>query len=155
MLETLMRPGGYRVDYLNDGNHPSAFAFYVWGDAPTLGHSSRMARRHLYAGLEVICDALGLENLAAVYLDVGSGRSAYAQMMADLRAGLFRRVFVFSVYDLITAQSGCEDLKKLYQEVDGFELIVLEKNTRRPEVLSLYDCERYFGSERTLLCLTQ
>jgi hypothetical protein len=129
MFETLMRPGSYRVDYLNEAvvGKPSALGFYVCGELPPEAPYSLAARSHLLSGLVLIHQHLGPENLAAVYLDVHTppsmDRPAFAQLKRDVRTGMFRKIFVSS--DCITHHKErlIEELMQLSFEVGDLKLI--------------------------------
>lgn len=129
MFETLMKHGGHRVDYLNPSARGSrnSLAFYVCSDLPARAAYSIEAKRHLFAGLEYVQRVLGEQNLVAIYLDVNSPvafeRPAYEQMKRDLRDRYFRRLFVYSLYDLVSSEDMLDDLSDLYAQVGGFELI--------------------------------
>ncbi len=141
MLEALMRSGSYRVDYLNVSarGKPEAFAFYVCGDLPHNAAYSATAKRSLYAGLSLIQQALGPENLVAIYLDVNSvkniTRPAYVQMKQDLRAGMFRRIFILQGNGLSAERESAADLDALYREVGGFDLLTYEQGAFKPVLL--------------------
>ncbi len=141
MLEALMRNGSHRVDYLNVNARgtPEAFAFYVCGDLPQNAAYSSTAKRSLYAGLSLIQQTLGPENLVAVYLDVNSThnitRPAYVQMKRDLRAGMFRRVFILQGNGLTAGTESADDLDELYREVGGFDLLTYEHGAFKPVLL--------------------
>jgi hypothetical protein len=132
MFETLMKSGSYRVDYFKDqaAGTPRALGFYACGDIPSQAPFSQSARHNLLAGLIVIQHHFGISNLVAIYLDVHAPqqaiRPAYEQMKRDLRAGLFKRAFVFSTCRLKNGQDMLEDLCQFYAEIDGFELITFE-----------------------------
>jgi hypothetical protein len=127
MLNTLLKFGSHRVDYFDqtDGN-PQAFAFYVRGGMAADERYSHEAKHQLYGGLAVIRTALGLENLAAVYIDIDElanfQRPAYQQMKKDLLAGMFNRVFVFDFSALLGEPAAEADLADLTAKVGGFEL---------------------------------
>ena len=135
MFEALMKMGGYRVDYLNRkaAGSPQALGFYVRGQLVDGQPYSRDAKRRLYAGLAVIQQELGPENLVSVYMDVNFpdnlARPAYVQLKEDVRQGLFRRVFTFDVNDLAGAPNAVQDLCNFYQEIGGFELLGLEEGS--------------------------
>lgn len=141
MLEALMRNGSHRVDYLNVNarGKPGAFAFYVCGDLPHNAAYSATAKRSLYAGLSLIQQALGPENLVAIYLDVNSvrniARPAYVQMKQDLRAGMFRRIFILEGNGLSAERESAADLDALYREVGGFDLLTYEQGAFKPVLL--------------------
>jgi hypothetical protein len=129
MFETLMKPGSYRVDYFNEQavGTDTAFGFYVCGELEPQAVFSLTARRNLLAGLSIIQQELGPTNLVGIYVDVStpecSARLAYHQMKNDLRAGKFRRVFVFRSCMLVRGQGMLADLNQLAHEIEGFELI--------------------------------
>lgn len=141
MFDTLMRYGSHRVDYLNAHSRgkPAAFAFYVCGELPHNAAYSASAKRSLYAGLSLIQQTLGPENLVAVYLDVNScrnvNRPAYVQMKTDMRSGLFRRVFVLQAEDLVGEVEAAHDLAVLYREVGGFDLLTYERGAFKPVLM--------------------
>jgi hypothetical protein len=131
MFETLMKSGSYRVDYFKDQavGSPQALGFYACGDIPSQATFSQTARHNLLAGFIVIQHHFSISNLVAIYLDVHASqpqqaiRPAYEQMKRDLRAGLFKRAFVFSTCRLNNGQDMLEDLCQFCAEIDGFELI--------------------------------
>jgi hypothetical protein len=132
MFETLMKVGGYRVDYLNPivrGNR-RAFAFYVRGELPAGEAYSVVAKRHLFAGLDYIQQELGQHNLVAIYLDVSPLRNivrpAYQQLKVDMRSGMFRRVFAYRYSDFAGDPGVNEDLARLFEEVGGFDLVTCD-----------------------------
>lgn len=142
MFEAFRKPGSHRVDYLNQDTMGTegAFAFYVCGDVPKNAPYSQVAKRSLLAGLSLIQDTLGPENLVAVYLDVFSAdhlsRPAYKQLKDDMRSGMFRRVFVLRASDLVGERHTAEDLKRLYHEVGGFDLLTYNDGAFKPVMLS-------------------
>jgi hypothetical protein len=130
------------VDYF----HPRAvsnrygFGFYLRADAPIAAPYSHNAKRHLYTGLMAIEELLGMENLFAVYLDVGQpvgSRPAYDHLKQDLRARLFRSIFVVDRRDLFFTPEETRELACLNQEVGGLELISFDVVEKRLEVASL------------------
>ena len=128
MLNTLLKFGSHRVDYFDQtGSNPQAFVFYVRGGMAAEERYSHEAKHQLYGGLAVIRATMGLENLAAVYIDIDElanlQRPAYQQMKQDLRAGMFTRVFVFDVSALLGEPAAEADLANLAAKVGGFELI--------------------------------
>lgn len=141
MFETLIRAGGHRVDYVNDRSmgKEGAFAFYACGELPWGAAYSASAKHSLYAGLSLIEQTWGYENLVAVYLDVASpshpARPAFCQMKEDLRKGLFRRVFVLRASDLTGDGRACFDLQSLYQEIGGFDLLTFDQGSFRTQCL--------------------
>ena len=98
MFETLRKPGGYRVDYLNpsSGHREGAVGLYVCGVLNDGEPYSRDAKRRLYAGLLALRSRPEMGELVAVYVDVlphpRAERPAFRQMMADLQSGLIRKV---------------------------------------------------------------
>jgi len=135
MFETFMSKGGHRVDYLNPDamGDPKAFGFYVRGEVPRLAVYSVTARRHLYAGLAVIEKKMDPKELVSVYLDINVleniERPAYQHMKQDMRLGMFRRIFVYVSSDLLGHPTADSDLRDLYRELGGFELIMPEPVT--------------------------
>jgi hypothetical protein len=129
MFETLRKPGSFRIDYLNSnarGLH-DAFAFYVRGELVDDAPYSLAAKHHLCAGLSVIRKNMNCDRLVAIYVDINPAynlyRPAYVQMKHDLRAGYFRRIFTFQSGDLLGDWSAEKDLKKLYQDINGFDVL--------------------------------
>jgi hypothetical protein len=154
MFETLMKYGGYRIDYINRNiaRTPDAFGFYVRGDLPHNAAYSAVAKRHLVAGLDVIQREIGRNHLVAVYLDVIAHSSrqpaAYQQLLQDLRSGLFRRVFVYQSLDLFANADVRGDLENLTGEVDEIEIVFYDAGFLEKMILSksslllMCDCER-------------
>jgi len=145
MFETLMKPGSSRVDYFNEQavGTESAFGFYVCGELEPQAAFSLSGRRNLLGGLSVIQQDLRPQNLVAIYLDVNSSdcsaRLAYHQMKHDLRAGLFRQVFVFRSCMLVRGKEMLADLCQLSDEIGGFELITYDGGAcRRHPLDELY-----------------
>jgi hypothetical protein len=132
MFETLMKPGSCRTDYFNEQavGTETAFGFYVCGELEPQAAFSLSGRRSLLGGLSIIQQELGPQNLVAIYLDVSSpecnARPAYHQMKRDLRAGMFRRVFVFRSCILARGKGMLADLCQLSDEIGGFELITYD-----------------------------
>lgn len=131
----------HRVDYLNHNVRGSteAFAFYVCGDLPQNSPYSATAKYELYSGLNLIQKALGPANLVAVYLDVNRldnlSRPAYVQMKADMRLGMFRRVFVMNAADLLGSMEAVQDMRQLYRELGGFDLLTYAQGAFKPVML--------------------
>lgn len=142
MFEAFRKPGSHRVDYLNENARGTeeAFAFYVCGEIPRNAPYSQVAKRSLLAGLSLIQDTLGPENLVAVYLDVFSAdhlaRPAYLTLKEDMRSGMFRRIFVLRASDLMGERRTADDLKRLYREVGGFDLLTYDQGAFKPVMLS-------------------
>ena len=134
MLSDLMRAGGYCVNYLNMRSRglPAAFGFYVCDELQAGAAYSKQAKHCVYHGLCVIQAKLGWDNLVGIYVDVikeeKRSRLAFQQLKVDVDAGYFRRVLVVRGQDLFGEQVICQELEKLSQEVDGFELIQLKEN---------------------------
>lgn len=132
MFAILMKSGSYRVDYFKDqaAGTPQALGFYACGDIPSQAPFSQTARHNLLAGLIVIQHHFGISNLVAIYLDVHDPqqaiRPAYEQMKRDVRAGLFKRVFVFNNCKLKNGPDMLDDLCQFYAEIEGYELITFE-----------------------------
>jgi len=63
----------------------------------------------------------------AVYIDVdiieNLNRPAYQQMKRDLCGGMFRRVFVADLHDLLGYSRADEDLMDFSAEIGGIELL--------------------------------
>ncbi len=142
MFDTLMKPGSFRVDYFKDrpAGTTEALGLYACGEiAPQAGYSLS-ARRNLLAGLMVIQRNFGISNLVAVYLDVHSARQpsrpAFEQLKRDLRAGLFKRAFVYSACTLQDRQEMLEDLGRLAVEISGFELIPYQDGLSKARLLA-------------------
>jgi hypothetical protein len=133
MLDTLLKFGSHRVDYFDQtGSNPQAFAFYVRGGMDDSSHYSHEAKYQLYSGLAVIRSTLGLQNLAAVYIDINTleniRRPAYEQLKHDLCVGMFKRVFVFNGSALLGCPCAEADLTAACGPVDGFELISCDED---------------------------
>ena len=129
MLNTLMKTGGYRIDYFDDReNNPLYFGFYIRGEKSDLDAYSRDVKSQLYTGLLLIQSKHERQNLRGIYLDVDSldniQRPAYVQLKADLINGLFRRIFVLDESALLGTTAANDDLLSVYLMVGGFELIV-------------------------------
>jgi hypothetical protein len=128
MLDTLLKFGSYRVDYFDrSGLNPLAFAFYVRGGMNAHSHYSLEAKHQLYRGLALISSRLGLDNLAAVYIDVNDitnlQRPAYLQLKRDLLDGMFRRLFVLQDSALLGNPAADRDFNELRSSIPGFELL--------------------------------
>jgi hypothetical protein len=142
MFETLMNPGSYRVDYFNEQavRTDTAFGFYVCGELEPQAVFSQSGRRNLLSGLSIIRQELGPQNLVAIYLDVHTpefnSRPAYHQMKGDLRAGMFRKVFIFRSCILVRGKGMLADLSQLASEIEGFELIIYEGGACRRQPLN-------------------
>ncbi|MEA4910161.1 MAG: hypothetical protein GYA17_12915 [Chloroflexi bacterium] len=161
MFETLMVEGGYRIDYVNiqAQGRPGALAFYVRGDLDGKLPYSLRAKRHLQAGLSVIQRSLDLQKLVAVYMDVNSSvdlaRPAYNQLKTDLRAGLFRRVFVFATSDLVDGPLVEDDMRHLYAELGGFEVLVRVQDFERVESVVSHSLWRLALDKKVQQCHMQ
>jgi hypothetical protein len=128
MLETLLKFGSHRVDYFDrSGHNPQAFAFYVRGTIEVDERFSYEAKCQLYTGLAWIKQQLGLQNLAAVYIDINKldnlQRSAYVQLKKDLRSGIFSRVFVVNQSAVMGTPAANADLAAMRNQIHGFELL--------------------------------
>ena len=129
MFKTLMKNGQYRVDYFHSLQRggADAFAFYVRGEVLPFAPYSARAKHHLQSGLEVIRQRMNVNQLVAVYVDVdileNLGRPAYQQMKRDLRSGMFRRVFVTDLHDLLGYSRADGDLMEFSAEIGGIELL--------------------------------
>ncbi len=132
MFETLMKFGGYRVDYMQSNRFgtPAAVGLYVLGDLPTNQAYSREAKHHLFSALFLLRDQHESENLVAIYLDVNTSmetsRPAYQQMKRDMKAGLFRWLCVPSICDLIGDDRMYSDFWNFYRELEWCEIISTE-----------------------------
>lgn len=132
MFETLMKFGGYRVDYMQNTRTgtPAALGLYVLGDLPTNQSYSRMAKHSLFTALCLLRDQKEIDNLVAIYLDVNSPmethRPAYQQMKRDMKAGYFRRLCVRSFCDLIGDDQMYADFWNFYRELEWCEIISTE-----------------------------
>lgn len=159
MFDTLMQYGGHRVTYLNDCARGKACAlgFYVRGELVKGQRYSHSTKHHLMAGLDVIQESLGRENLVAVYLDVdvldNLSRPAYLQMKQDLCAGMFHRLFVFSQSDLMGNHQVDQDVYDLYRQTGGFDLLSADPYAWTPGYLTLGSLG-FMASERISLCPT-
>lgn len=142
MFETLMKFGGYRVDYFQRSRigSPTALGLYVLGDLPSDQSYSRAAKHHLFSALCLLREQLELENLVAVYLDVNSPleahRPAYQQLKQDMKAGFFHRLFVTSVYDLTGADDMPADFWNFYRELPYLEIFSIESGRLAPVLFS-------------------
>lgn len=138
MFEALMKFGGYRVDYLNKHRAGSAAALglYVSGDLPVNQSYSRMAKHNLFNGLVAIRQQQEEHNLVAVYLEVNSPfnlqRPAYQQMKRDIQAGLFRRLCLPVISDLISDEEMQADFWRFYRELPWIELLSVEAGSFLP-----------------------
>lgn len=126
MLDTLLKFGSYRVDYFDrTGHNPLALGFYVCGSIEVQYRYSREAKHQLYRGLGLISSRLGLDNLAAVYIDVNDianlQRPAYLQLKRDLRDGLFKRVFILESMALLGELEAARDFYDFIVNIPGFE----------------------------------
>jgi hypothetical protein len=135
MFDTFRKPGSFRIDYLNNAarGSPQAFAFYVRGELEDDAPYSITAKHHLCAGLNIIRKNLNCDHLVGIYVDINQAvnlfRPAYVQMKRDLRAKFFRQVFTFHSGDLIGDRAALTDLKELYRDVDGFDVISYRNGT--------------------------
>ncbi len=139
MLDVMMKNGNFRVDYLNPMPSQPArmFAFYVCGSVADHEHYGHDVKKRLFVGLDVIKRMMGMENLAAVYLDVNDStnvqRPGYEQMKRDLADGLFRRIFVLRLDDLFAGSEMMDDLMTFSMTIGGFEVLVYDAYSRKPE----------------------
>lgn len=123
MYSAMMKTGSYRIDYMNKTamGTLSAIGLYVVGDLSPDEKFSRSARRALLTGLLLVKERIGIEYLVAVYLDINSNnnpaRPAYKQMKADMRAGMFRRVFVEHPSFLTGSDELSSDWWNFYREL--------------------------------------
>jgi hypothetical protein len=134
MFGTLMKNGGYRVDYLNlqSVGTPEAFAFYVYGALNDRLRMDRETKHQLYSGLNVIRKENIHTHLVGVYIDIVTTRRdrrpAFCQMKVDLRDGMFKRVFTFLSDAVMESGAAMSELQKLQDEVEGFELVRMEES---------------------------
>ena len=158
MFGTLMKPGSYRVDYFNKQavGKEITFGFFGCGELEPQAAFSLSARRNLLAGLAVIQQELGPQNLVAIYLDVSSPecnvRKAYHQVKRDLRGGMFRRVFVFRSCMLVRGKGILADLCQLSDKIGGFELITYDAGTCRRHSLEELFTSLSREAERNIPC---
>lgn len=128
MLDTLMRVGAHRIEYLDDSRNPQAFAFYIRGNKKAGDVICKDAKSQLYAGLLLIHHKLQMTHLAGIYVDVDGlenlQRPAYLQLKQDLMAGKFSRVFILERSALLGTPQAVHDLQQLYFACSGFELMV-------------------------------
>jgi hypothetical protein len=128
MLDTLMRVGAHRIEYLDDTRNPQAFAFYIRGNKRDGDVICKDAKSQLYAGLLLIHNKLQMTNLTGIYVDVDSlenlQRPAYQQLKQDLMAGMFKRVFILDRTALLGTPQSDQDLQQLFFRCGGFELLV-------------------------------
>ena len=133
MIKTLMNHGSYRVDYFNlDGTAtPDALALYVCGELDLTKRYSSTVKNQLYSGLLLVKMHLGLSNLLAVYVDVNDSgslqRPAYQKLKEDIRAGYFKRIFVYQISDLIGSAVVAEDWDRFNQEISEIELLTYDQ----------------------------
>ncbi len=138
MFEAMMKFGGYRVDYMKSDRmgSPSAIGLYVLGDLPIDQSYSRTAKHALFSALCMIRDQAEADNLVAVYLDVNHSvnlsRPAYQQMKRDMKAGMFHRLCVPSVRDLVSDEDAYADFWHFYRELEWCELFSIESGNLRP-----------------------
>lgn len=130
MLDALTQIGAHRISYLSDSHSvdPLAFGFYIRGEKESCDAYSRDAKQQLYAGLVLIHSKLQMQHLCGIYMDVDTienlERPAYLQLKRDLINGYFKRVFVLDESALFGSKTAEEDLRKVYELIGGFELIV-------------------------------
>jgi hypothetical protein len=128
MLDTMMRVGAHRIEYLDDTRNPQSFAFYIRGNKRAGDVICKDAKSQLYAGLLLIHNKLQMTNLAGIYVDVDGlenlQRPAYLQLKQDLIAGMFRRVFILDRSALLGSPQADQDLQQLFFHCGGFELLV-------------------------------
>lgn len=135
MLDKLMKNGSYRVDYFSPHacGSDDAYGFYVRGDVSDNDAYSISAKRHLYAGLLVIEETLGMKNLVGIYVDVDRAenmrRPAYQAMKSDIRKGYFKQIFVMCPEDLLDDQNCIADLLELENEVGSLTIITYNEDT--------------------------
>lgn len=152
MFEALMKFGGYRVDYMHNDQigTSSALGLYVLGDLPVDQSYSRAAKRSLFTALCLLREQHEIDNLAAIYLDINSPveahRPAYQQMKRDMKAGLFHRLCVPSVCDLIGDEQVYADFWNFYRGLEWCEIISTEPGRLTPVLFSeMADCPMVSG----------
>jgi hypothetical protein len=128
MLDTMMKFGAFRVDYLNLGldKDRKAFGFYLRAEIPAGDQYSREAKHQLYTGLSIITCKLEIKHLVGIYLDVDSldnlERPAYQTMKNDMLKGMFKRLFVLDEHAIMGSPAADYDLLKFFIQSGGFEL---------------------------------
>jgi hypothetical protein len=143
MLDKLMKNGSYRVDYFSPHacGTDAAYGFYVRGDVSDNSAYSISAKRHLYAGMLVIEETLGMKNLVGVYVDVDRAenirRPAYQAMKADIRKGYFTRIFVMCPEDLLSDLRCSADLMELENEVGNLTIITYNEESGQLETVEV------------------
>ena len=136
MLSKLMKPGQYRIDYLNPGfqGNPNALAFYVRSEYISPDPYCIEAKRHLMAGLCLLRQENLEDNLVGIYIDIdGSALNlhpAFNQLLQDISTGLVSRIFSTHPSDLLGNASMRWKLEELQDKVGPIELVW-------PETLSL------------------
>lgn len=144
MLAELMNLGGYRVDYFNRSAFQSErpFGFYVCGEKLRGAAYSVCAKHHLYLGLDLIQRELGWKNLVGIYVDVscssGFPRPAFEQLQADVRSGMFHRIFAVSCRDLIKDEAVRRGLIALDGAAGSLELIGCDLENEKLSAVSVY-----------------
>lgn len=128
MFSAMMKYGSYKIDYLNRsqmGNN-QAIGLYVLGDILAEQPYSRNAKHALFTGLLLLREQVGINRIVAVYLDINTadnpGRPAYQQMKNDMKAGMFRKVFVESPLQLTGSDENNMDWWNFYRELPSCEI---------------------------------
>jgi hypothetical protein len=152
MFESLMKFGGYRVDYLqpDHAGATGALGLYILGDLPAGQPYSRTAKHCLFTALSVLQTQQEIQNLVAVYLDINTAnetnRPAFQQMKWDMKAGMFRRLCVSSVCDLTGGEEVYEDFWKFYRELQWCEIYSTASGRLAPIAFSeLPECPMVSG----------
>jgi hypothetical protein len=129
MLETLKKPGQYRIDYLNthlQGN-PDALAFYI---RSTYSHPAPYcieAKHHLMAGLCILEDFGLNDRLLGVYIDIDSisirKHFAFEQLVLDISVGMVKHLFCIHPEELLGIESMRRKLDMLQQKMGTFDVL--------------------------------
>jgi hypothetical protein len=133
MFEIMMQSGGHRVVYLNNSaiGKDDAFGFYVYGRILDDQRYSFEARHHLLTGLQWITCTMQLEKLIAVYIDVANmadlDRPGRRQLFNDVKNGMFNKVLVFQIEDLIDGTSDNEN-ERFLPSSTKIETIAIENH---------------------------
>ena len=128
MFSAMMKYGSYKIDYLNRsqmGNH-QAMGLYVLGNILAQQPYSRNAKHALFTGLLLLKEQVGMDRIVAVYMDINTAdnpdRPAYLQMKNDMKAGMFRKVFVESPSHLTGSEESSMDWWNFYRELPTCEI---------------------------------
>ncbi len=146
MLDTLMKSGAYRVDYFNllARGSEDATGLYVCGSLNDAEGYSVSAKRHLYAGLLVVEELLGMRNLVGVYVDVDpagcSGRQAFRALREDILHGAVKKVLVMSPAEQLADPEFRLEWAELFNLVPGLKMLSYseERSALEPVELSTF-----------------